>query len=61
MTETHVSKHRAKELIESADFGSILVASVETEPVPTIGTVPIEERTVRVESSMETYSFGARE
>lgn len=56
----HISKQRAKELIESADFGSILVATIDQEPIPAIGTVPIEEREHRVESTMERYRFGAR-
>lgn len=53
-----ITRDQAKELIDECDFGVILVADVDMEAVPTLGTVEIENREIRVEPHIDVYSFG---
>lgn len=49
-----ISREEAKEIIEEAKFGSILIA--DTEFVPTLGEVDREDR--EMEIAYERYMFG---
>lgn len=53
MTE-HISRDRAKELIDDAEGGSVTIVSADE--VPVIGDVPEDER--RVEYELDQYTFG---
>lgn len=51
---TEVSKETAKEMIDNAEFGFLILH--ETEPIPSLGSIPPDERKVKITS--EVYSFG---
>ena len=53
MTE-EITVEEAKQLVGDAEYGTLILGSVED--VPSIGTVPIEERKKKIE--VDTYRFG---
>jgi len=54
MTREEISRETAKELVDEAEFGFLVIGDVESKP--TLGTVPLDE--LECEISVETYRFG---
>lgn len=54
MTREEISRETAKELVDEAAFGFLVIG--DAEPKPTLGTVPLDE--LEYEISVETYRFG---
>lgn len=54
MSLDEISREEAKELLDNAQFGFIIVGS--THDIPSIGEIPMGEKKMKVE--LDKYKFG---